>query len=134
MSVHAERLESVARPELLLSRHIMVLVVSLDEKPTVYPVEPRDVEPCEMAYHLLIGGSVHVSHQAETWKILSAERRRLAGAAAANPFANRLVRIVDPSFDDVLCGTVVIVGRNETGEDVDVPAGLLRLARELAAE
>lgn len=124
MSIHLERPSSVDASGSRL-RYIQALVVPLDRKPEV-----QRLEPCEMSYHLLIGGFVDVIYETEAWRVIASEGCRLAGAAA-NPFANSLVRRMVPAFDDVLCGNALFVGRSADGEDADVPADLLHEAKTL---
>lgn len=125
---HAERPLLVDTADQRRPRYINALVVPVDNKPEIRPVEP-----CEMAYHLIIGGFVDVVHQADKWKVLASEGCRLDGTAA-NPFANTLVRSLAPTFDDVLCGHVIVVGTGPDGEDVDVPTELLLQAKALTAD
>jgi hypothetical protein len=124
MSIHLERPSPVDANGSRL-HYIQALVVPLDRKPEV-----QRLEPCEMSYHLLIGGFVDVVYETKTWKAISSEGCQLAGAAA-NPFANSLVRLMVPAFNDVLCGNVLFVGRYADGGDADAPADLLHEAKAL---
>lgn len=109
------------------SRRIRTLIIPVDSRPEV-----RSVDSSLATHQVLVGGHMDTAHPCAEWHVLYSDGHRAVGAPA-NPLANSLVREVDPTFGEVLCGTVVIVGSSDTGSQTDVPDELLERAQALVS-
>lgn len=99
--------------------------------PVHWPPEASPVACSLASYQLLVGGYAEpIRRPCARWQAYYSEESRTAGIEE-NPVANALLRHVDSSHTNTLCGPVLVVGVDENGGVTDLAADVVEHAQAL---